>query len=172
MELSVEVSWLKLLLENKSLPNYEGWSKRFYLDLGSEAWQTPKFARRNIYMYIYHTQKYSLPPKQTKPLDLLCSSDNMELGLLRKQKYSCIGYIIIYFISYFPWQPIHSQKALASFSIMTASINDLLHNLNKPRNIYLCVKFLRRVSFLDTLMKTGTTYFFRKKVLHFFQKNA
>ena len=101
----------------------------------------PTSAIRNIYLYIYHTQKFR----------------SLSLNFIN-------------FISCFPEQPTHLQKALASFAIMTASINDLLHNLNKPRNIYLCVKFLKQVSFLDMLMEMGTTYFLEKCITDFFDK--
>ena len=78
-----------------------------------------------------------------------------------------IYYIIIYFISIFHNNFYTLKKTLVSFSIMIASINGLLHDLNKPRNIYLCVKVLERMSFLDTLMKMGTTYIFEKNIYLF-----
>ena len=71
-----------------------------------------------------------------------------------------LHYHILYFL--FSLTTYALSKSIGFFSIMTASINDLLHNPNKPRNPYLCVQFLRRVSFVDTLMKTGTTYFLEK----------
>ena len=79
---------------------------------------------------------------------------------------------LLTFITCFFEQPMHPQKAWASFAIMTASINGLLHNFNKPREIYLCVKFLQRVSFLDMFLKMSTTYFLEKYIIVFLIKSS
>ena len=72
---------------------YVGRSESFYPDIVNEAWQTPTFAIRDIYLYICHIHKYR-----------------------------CKGYIIIYFIPYFPDQPHILSKMHGFLSVMRPSI--------------------------------------------------